>query len=217
MRVILLGPPGAGKGTVAKPIIDRYHVPHISTGDLFRENLKNNTPLGQKAKAYMDAGELVPDELVVDLVEDRITRDDCKDGYLLDGFPRTVAQAEALTKLTEKLGQPLDYAVNIVVPDEILTDRVLGRRVCTDCGASYHVKNFPPAVDGICDRCGGALIQRADDNEETAKKRLKVYYAETAPLVDYCTKAGIIVNIDGNQTPDKVKEAVFKVLDGGAK
>ena len=217
MRVILLGPPGAGKGTVAKPIVDRYHVPHISTGDLFRENLKNNTPLGQKAKTYMDAGELVPDELVIALVEDRITRDDCKDGYLLDGFPRTVAQAEALTELTEKLGQPLDYAINIVVPDEILTERVLGRRVCTDCGASYHVKNFPPAVDGICDRCGGSLIQRADDNEETAKKRLKVYYAETAPLVDYCTKAGIIVNIDGNKTPDEVKESVFKILDIGVK
>ncbi len=217
MRIILLGPPGAGKGTVAKPIIDRYHVPHISTGDLFRENLKNNTPLGQKAKAYMDAGELVPDELVIDLVEDRITRDDCKEGYLLDGFPRTVAQAEALTKLTEKIEKPLDYAVNIVVPDEILTERIVGRRVCTECGASYHVKNFPPAVDGVCDRCGGTLIQRADDNEETVSKRLKVYYAESAPLVDYYKNANIIVDIDGNKTPEEVEQSVFKVLDIGVK
>lgn len=213
MRVVLLGPPGAGKGTQAKKIAERYNIPHISTGDLFRENLKNNTPLGQKAKAYMDAGELVPDELVIALVEDRITRDDCADGYLLDGFPRTVAQGTALTTLNEKIGKPLDCALNIDVPEELLIDRIVGRRVCPKCGASFHVTFNPPKKEGICDLCGAELVQRADDSEETVKTRLKVYNEETAPLVDFFEKAGCLSTVNGNQKPDEVTSSVFAVLD----
>jgi adenylate kinase len=209
MRVILLGPPGAGKGTVAKPIIDRYHVPHISTGDLFRENLKNNTPLGQKAKAYMDAGELVPDELVIDLVEDRITRDDCKDGYLLDGFPRTIPQAQAL----EDMGVEIDKVVDIEVPDEAITARMSGRRVCSKCANSYHLLYKRPKVDGICDACGGELIQRKDDAPETVQARLVEYHEMTEPLKDFYSKLGKLRIVEGQEEVADTTRLVFAALE----
>lgn len=214
MRVILLGPPGAGKGTQAKGIADAYSIPHISTGDLFRENLKNETPLGMKAKSYMDAGKLVPDELVIDLVEDRIVRDDCKNGYLLDGFPRTVAQAEALDKMNEKLGQSIDYAVNIAVPSDILVDRITGRRSCPKCGATYHIKYNPPKAEGVCDLDGEALIQRDDDKAETVATRIDVYESESAPLVEFYGNEGKRVDIDGTLAPAEVAEAIKKALGG---
>ncbi|MDO4288226.1 MAG: adenylate kinase [Eubacterium sp.] len=214
MRVILLGPPGAGKGTQAKGIADAYNIPHISTGDLFRENLKNETPLGMKAKSYMDAGKLVPDELVIDLVEDRIVRDDCKGGYLLDGFPRTVAQAEALDKINEKLGQSIDFAVNIAVPSDILVDRITGRRSCPKCGATYHIKFNPPKAENLCDLDGADLVQRDDDKAETVATRIDVYEKESAPLVDFYGQEGKRIDIDGTQTPAEVAEAIKKALGG---
>lgn len=213
MRVVLLGPPGAGKGTQAKKIADEYHIVHISTGDLFRENIKNQTELGKKAQAYMNKGELVPDELVIDLVKDRIVRDDCANGYLLDGFPRTVAQASALSEFNMSIGKPLTAAIDIEVPEDKLIDRIVGRRVCGDCGASYHVTFNPPKVDGKCDRCGGDLVQRADDSEETVKTRLAEYHEKTAPLVDYYSDKNILVKIDGDQAPDNVTKAIFDALN----
>jgi adenylate kinase len=213
MRIVLLGPPGAGKGTQAKKIADRYGIVHISTGDLFRDNIKNKTPLGQKAKAYMDAGNLVPDELVIALVEDRISKDDCQDGYLLDGFPRTVAQASALSEYNEKVGKPLDCALSIEVPEDKLVSRIVGRRVCPNCGASFHIKFNPPKQDGICDRCGEKLVQRKDDTEATVKNRLDVYNKETAPLIDFYRCKGILKAVDGDQDVDIVTADIFKALD----
>lgn len=212
MRVVLLGPPGAGKGTQAKAIADHWNIPHISTGDLFRENLNNKTALGLKAKAYMDAGKLVPDTLVIELVKDRIVRDDCKSGYLLDGFPRTVAQAEALDAFCNETHQPLDYAINICVPENILVERITGRRVCPECGASYHITFNPPKVDGKCDRCGATLMARKDDNAETVKTRINVYNEQSAPLVDYYKAANIIIDIDGTQAPAVVGDEIIKKL-----
>jgi adenylate kinase len=212
MRIVLLGPPGAGKGTQAKKIADRYGIVHISTGDLFRDNIKNKTPLGQKAKAYMDAGNLVPDELVIALVEDRIAKDDCRDGYLLDGFPRTVAQASALSEYNEKVGKPLDFALSIEVPEDKLVSRIVGRRVCPNCGASFHIKFNPPKQDGICDRCGEKLVQRKDDTEATVKNRLDVYNKETAPLIDFYRCKGILKAVDGDQDVDIVTADIFKAL-----
>lgn len=212
MRIVLLGPPGAGKGTQAKKIADQYGIVHISTGDLFRDNIKNQTPLGQKAKAYMDAGNLVPDELVIALVEDRISKDDCQKGYLLDGFPRTVAQASALSDFTEQASKPLDFALSIEVPEEKLIDRIVGRRVCPNCGASYHVTFNPPKKDGICDRCGSALTQRKDDTEATVKNRLDVYNKETAPLIDYYRCKDILVTVNGDQDVNVVTDEIFKAL-----
>ncbi|MCH4072422.1 adenylate kinase [Pseudoramibacter sp.] len=212
MRIVLLGPPGAGKGTQAKKIADRYGIVHISTGDLFRDNIKNKTPLGQKAKAYMDAGNLVPDELVIALVEDRIAKDDCRDGYLLDGFPRTVAQASALSEYNEKVGKPLDFALSIEVPEDKLVSRIVGRRVCPNCGASFHIKFNPPKKDGICDRCGEKLVQRKDDTEATVKNRLDVYNKETAPLIDFYRCKGILKAVDGDQDVDIVTADIFKAL-----
>lgn len=212
MRIVLLGPPGAGKGTQAKKIADQYGIVHISTGDLFRDNIKNQTPLGQKAKAYMDAGNLVPDELVIALVEDRISKDDCQKGYLLDGFPRTVAQASALSDFTEQAGKPLDFALSIEVPEEKLIDRIVGRRVCPNCSASYHVTFNPPKKDGICDRCGSALTQRKDDTEATVKNRLDVYNKETAPLIDYYRCKDILVTVNGDQDVNVVTDEIFKAL-----
>ncbi|MEG0377100.1 MAG: adenylate kinase [Eubacterium sp.] len=214
MRVILLGPPGAGKGTQSKGICEAFNIPHISTGDLFRENLKNNTPLGQKAKSYMDAGKLVPDELVIALVEDRIQRDDCMSGYLLDGFPRTRAQAEALDKYTEKLGQKLDYAINIDVPSDVLVDRITGRRVCKTCGATYHVRYHLPKVDGKCDKDGTDLIQRDDDKPATVKTRIDVYFKESEPLIGYYKEKGILVNVDGTKKSAEVAENIKQLLGG---
>ena len=204
MKVIMLGAPGAGKGTQAKRVAAEYGIPHISTGDIFRANIKGGTELGKKAKSYMDAGKLVPDELVCDLVADRIAQDDCVNGYVLDGFPRTIPQAEALDAAVTKMGQKMDYALDIDVPDEAIISRMSGRRACVGCGATYHVVFNPPKVEGICDTCGQNLILRDDDKPETVKTRLDVYHAQTQPLIDYYKAKGILVSVDGTQDMDKV-------------
>lgn len=212
LRTILLGPPGAGKGTQAVKIVEKYSIPHISTGDIFRENIKNETELGNRAKAYMDRGELVPDELVVEIATDRLTKDDCKNGFLLDGFPRTIFQAEKLDEFLTQRGEKIDKVINIDVEKDALVKRITGRRVCKSCGASYHVVNIPPKKDGVCDLCSGELIQRADDTEETVLNRIDVYNKQTKPLVDYYDKAGVIINIDGNKDLDDVLADIVKGL-----
>lgn len=212
MKIIMLGAPGAGKGTHAKGIVEKYKIPTISTGDIFRQNIKEGTELGKKAKGYMDAGELVPDELVCDLVVDRLTKDDCKDGYILDGFPRTIPQAEALTEALKKQGTAIDYAIDIEMTDDAIVERMAGRRVCAKCGTTFHTVNIPPKVEGICDSCGGALELRDDDKPETVKKRLKVYHEQTAPLIAYYKEQGILHEIDGTLGIAGVREAISKVL-----
>ena len=212
LRTILLGPPGAGKGTQAQKIVEKYDVPHISTGDIFRENIKNGTPLGKKAKEYMDRGELVPDELVIDLATSRLLEDDCKGGYLLDGFPRTVHQAEELDKFLAKHDSKIDLVIDLVAGKEVLIPRITGRRVCKTCGASFHVTNIPPKKEGICDYCGSALVQRADDTVETVTNRIEVYESQTAPLIDYYEKAGNIAHIDGTGDLDRITADVFKAI-----
>ena len=197
MKIIMLGAPGAGKGTQAKKIAEKYSIPHISTGDIFRANIKNGTELGKKAKTYMDQGLLVPDELVVDLVVDRVAQDDAKNGYVLDGFPRTIPQAKALDEALAKLGEKVDYAINVEVPDENIIRRMSGRRACVSCGATYHLVHIPPKKDGICDTCGSELILRDDDKPETVKKRLDVYHEQTQPLIDYYKESGILKEVDG--------------------
>ena len=204
MKIIMLGAPGAGKGTQAKKIAEKYQIPHISTGDIFRKNIKEGTPLGLKAKSYIDRGQLVPDEVVVGIVEQRINEPDCKNGFLLDGFPRTIAQAEALDRLTD-----IDYVINLDVDLEKLVDRITGRRVCEKCGESYHVST---KKDDNCEKCDGKLIQRADDTEETVKSRLNVYKNETAPLIEFYKKQGVLVNVDGMQTIDEVYQAILEAL-----
>ena len=206
MNIILLGAPGAGKGTQASKISDNYNLPHISTGDIFRENIKNKTPIGLLAKSYIDAGKLVPDEVTCKIVEERISRADCESGYMLDGFPRTIAQAEALDKITN-----IDLVINIDVDFSLLLDRLCGRRVCKDCGESYHVSRLNGETK--CSRCGGELYQRKDDNPETVQSRLDVYNAQTAPLIEYYTKKGIIFNVEGNTTPEDVYAKVSAKLD----
>jgi adenylate kinase len=212
LRTILLGPPGAGKGTQADRIVEKYQIPHISTGDIFRENIKNGTELGMKAQEYMNKGELVPDDLVIEIATDRLLKDDCKVGFLLDGFPRTVYQAEKLDEFLAAHGQKLDKVLDLEVREDILIARLTGRRVCKNCGASYHIINVPPAVEGICDKCGGPLFQRKDDNEETAKNRISVYNNETAPLVDYYEKAGCLAKIDGAASPEDSFAEIVSVL-----
>ena len=212
MKLIMLGAPGAGKGTQAKRIAAKYDIPHISTGDIFRANIKNGTELGKKAKTYMDQGLLVPDELVCDLVVDRVQQDDAKNGYVLDGFPRTIPQAEALTAALAKLGTEIDYAINVEVPDENIVKRMGGRRACVACGATYHVEFNPTKVEGICDACGEKLILRDDDKPETVQKRLDVYHAQTEPLIEYYTKAGKIAEVDGTMDMDDVFAAIVKLL-----
>ena len=212
MKIIMLGAPGAGKGTQAKKIAAKYGIPHISTGDIFRANIKNGTELGKKAKTYMDQGLLVPDELVVDLVVDRVNQDDCKNGYVLDGFPRTIPQAEALTEALAKMGQKVDYAIDVDVPDENIVRRMGGRRACVGCGATYHVEYAPTKREGICDVCGGELILRDDDKPETVQKRLNVYHEQTQPLIDYYTKAGILKTVDGTVDIDDVFQAIVDIL-----
>ncbi len=212
MKLVILGPPGAGKGTQADYIIKKYNIPHISTGDIFRENIKNNTELGVKAKSYMDKGLLVPDELVIDLVEDRIKKPDAKDGFLLDGFPRTVAQAVSLDAILDADGDKLSKVININVDPEILIRRAVGRRVCKKCGATYHVEFNPPKVEGICDNDGEKLIQRDDDNEETVKKRIEVYFDQTAPLIDYYNAQGLLIDVNGAQDIDKVFDDIVTGL-----
>ena len=212
MKVIMLGAPGAGKGTQAKRVAAEYGIPHISTGDIFRANIKGDTELGKKAKSYMDAGKLVPDELVCDLVADRIAQDDCVNGYVLDGFPRTIPQAEALDAAVAKMGQKMDYALDIDVPDEAIISRMSGRRACVGCGATYHVVFNPPKVEGVCDTCGQNLILRDDDKPETVKTRLDVYHAQTQPLIDYYKAKGILVSVDGTQDMDKVFADIKELL-----
>lgn len=212
MKLILLGPPGAGKGTQAANIVNEYKAVHISTGDIFRKNIKENTELGKKAKEYMEKGLLVPDELVVELVADRLKQDDVKDGFLLDGFPRTVNQAEALDKVLESLNGKIDKVINIEVDKSKLVERAVGRRICRDCGATYHISFNPSKAEGRCDVCEGELYQRADDVEETVEKRIQVYLDETQPLIDYYTKSGAIVTIDGDQDINKVFEDIRLAL-----
>lgn len=212
MNVVLLGPPGAGKGTQAELIVKKYGIPQISTGDIFRANIKNGTELGKKAKEYMDKGELVPDELVVDLVKDRLEQDDCKNGFMLDGFPRTVFQAEELTKIMEAKSLSINYVLNIDVAPEKLIDRIAGRRVCKSCGATYNVNTKPTAKEGVCDACGGEVYQRADDNRETVENRINVYFAQTAPLIEYYEKAGVLATVNGDQAMDNVFSDITKVL-----
>ena len=203
MNLILLGPPGAGKGTQAARIIEKYNIPHISTGDIFRENIKNGTELGKKAQEYMNKGQLVPDELVVEIATDRLNKDDCKDGFLLDGFPRTVFQAEELDKFLEAKGSKIDHVLDIDVDREELMIRLTGRRVCSKCGASFHVVNIPPKKEGICDRCGAKLYQRTDDTREAALNRLDVYAKQTAPLIDFYEAEGNLVRTTStNDTPE---------------
>ena len=212
MKIIMLGAPGAGKGTQAKKIADLCKIPHISTGDIFRANIKQGTELGKKAKSYMDAGELVPDELVCDLVVDRIQQDDCTKGYILDGFPRTIPQAEALTSALNAIEQKMEYALNFDVPDENIIHRMAGRRSCVGCGATYHVEFNPPKVEGVCDICGEKLVLRDDDKPETVTNRLNVYHEQTQPLIDYYEKQGIVYTMDGTQSMDKVFEDIRKIL-----
>lgn len=212
MKIIMLGAPGAGKGTQAKKIAEKYSIPHISTGDIFRANIKNGTELGQKAKTYMDQGLLVPDELVVDLVVDRVNQEDCTNGYVLDGFPRTIPQAEALDKALASMGQAMDYAINVEVPDENIVRRMSGRRACVDCGATYHIVHAPTKTEGVCDNCGGDLILREDDKPETVQKRLDIYHEQTQPLIDYYTSKNILLEVDGTIDINDVFGAIVKIL-----
>ena len=214
MNIILIGPPGSGKGTQAKMIVDRYKVLHVSTGDILRENVRNGTPLGVEAKKFMDAGKLVPDALLIAIIKDRLAKDDVKGGWMLDGYPRTIPQAEPLDKILPALGQKINVVLNIDVPDEELVKRVTGRRMCK-CGATYHVSFNKPKVEGKCDACGGELYQRADDTEETVKQRLNAYHAQTQPLIDYYNKRGIVATVLGvgdiKAIFDKVAAALDKV------
>ncbi|MCR5785673.1 MAG: adenylate kinase [Eubacterium sp.] len=212
MKIIMLGAPGAGKGTQAKLIADKYSVPHISTGDIFRANIKEGTELGKKAKEYMDKGALVPDELTCDLVMDRISQDDCVNGFVLDGFPRTIPQAESLSAALEKEGKSMDFAIDIEVPDENIINRMGGRRACKGCGATYHIVNIPPKKEGICDRCGEELVLRDDDKPETVKNRLSVYHDQTQPLIDYYNKKNILHEVDGTMEMNDVFNAITAIL-----
>ena len=212
MKIVMLGAPGAGKGTQAKMIAAKYQIPHISTGDIFRANIKNGTELGKKAKSYMDQGLLVPDELTVDLVIDRLAQDDCKDGYILDGFPRTIPQAEALDAALAKLGEKMDYAIDVDVPDENIVSRMSGRRACTGCGATYHIVYNPSKKGECCEVCGEKLILRDDDKPETVQKRLNVYHEQTQPLIDYYTKQSILRTVDGTQDMNDVFAEIVKIL-----
>ena len=212
MKIIMLGAPGAGKGTQAKKIADKYQIPHISTGDIFRANIKNGTELGKKAKTYMDQGLLVPDELVVDLVVDRLSQEDCAKGCVLDGFPRTIPQAESLDAALAAKGETIDYAIDVDVPDENIINRMSGRRACVACGATYHIVHIPTKVEGVCDRCGEGLILRDDDKPETVKKRLDVYHEQTQPLIDYYSAKNVLKSVDGTQDMEAVFQAIVDIL-----
>ena len=212
MKIIMLGAPRAGKGTQAKMIADKYGVPHISTGDIFRANIKNGTELGMEAKKYMDQGLLVPDELTVRILLDRVAQDDCKNGYVLDGFPRTIPQAEVLDSELTKLGDHIDYAINVDVPDENIVKRMSGRRACLTCGATYHIEHVPPKKEGICDVCGSELVLRDDDKPETVKNRLNVYHEQTQPLIDFYTEKGVLKTVDGTVPMEEVFAAITAIL-----
>jgi adenylate kinase len=212
MKIIMLGAPGAGKGTQAKLISREYNIPHISTGDIFRENIKNGTELGKKAKEYMDKGLLVPDELTCDLVVDRISKDDAANGYILDGFPRTIAQADVLTEALKKRGEAIDHAIDIEVADEFIIKRMSGRRACLSCGATYHIEYAAPKKEGVCDKCGSELVLRDDDKPETVKKRLEVYHSQTQPLIEYYSKAGVLNEFDGTKDIDEIFASIKELL-----
>ena len=212
MKIIMLGAPGAGKGTQAKKIAEKYGVPHISTGDIFRANIKAGTELGMKAKGYMDQGLLVPDEVTIGMLLDRIHQDDCEKGYVLDGFPRTIPQAESLTKALAEMGEAIDFAIDVDVPDENIISRMSGRRACLKCGATYHTQFAPPAKEGVCDACGSELVLRDDDKPETVKNRLKVYHEQTQPLIDYYKEKGVLHTVDGTQTMEAVFKSITEIL-----
>lgn len=212
MKIIMLGAPGAGKGTQAKMIAEKYSIPHVSTGDIFRANIKNGTELGKEAKTYMDQGKLVPDELTVKILLDRVAQEDCKNGYVLDGFPRTIPQAEVLEAALEKLGEKVDFALNIDVPDENIVKRMSGRRACVNCGATYHIVNIPPKKEGICDTCGNELVLRDDDKPETVQKRLAVYHEQTQPLIDFYEKRNVLKTIDGTVDIKDAFTEIVKIL-----
>ena len=212
MKIIMLGAPGAGKGTQAKMIAEKYSIPHISTGDIFRANIKNGTELGMEAKKYMDQGKLVPDELTVKILLDRVAQPDCENGYVLDGFPRTIPQAEVLDKALKELGDQIDYAINVDVPDENIVNRMSGRRACVACGATYHIKYNAPKVENVCDSCGKELIIREDDKPETVQKRLTVYHEQTQPLIDFYEKKGVLKSVDGTVDMMDVFAAITDIL-----
>lgn len=212
MKIIMLGAPGAGKGTQAKMIADKYGVPHISTGDIFRANIKNGTELGMEAKKYMDQGLLVPDELTVKILLDRVAKDDAKNGYVLDGFPRTIPQAEVLEKALAEINDKIDFAIDVDVPDENIIRRMGGRRACINCGATYHVEHVPPKAEGICDTCGNELVLRDDDKPETVKNRLDVYHKQTQPLIDFYEAKGILRSVDGTVDMKDVFSAIVAIL-----
>lgn len=212
MKIIMLGAPGAGKGTQAKMIAKKYGIPHISTGDIFRANIKNNTELGRKAKEFMDQGLLVPDEITLDMIMDRFKEDDCNKGYVLDGFPRTIPQAQALTQALDAVGEKVDYAINVEVPDEAIVSRMSGRRACVACGGTYHIVFTPTKLEGICDACGGVLSIREDDKPETVLKRLNVYHNLTQPLIEYYDGLRILKEVDGTQDYMKVFDDIIAIL-----
>ncbi len=212
MKIIMLGAPGAGKGTQAKKIAEKYQIPHISTGDIFRANIKGGTELGMKAKTFMDQGMLVPDEITIGMLMDRIGQEDCINGYVLDGFPRTIPQAESLTKALAERGEKVDYAINVDVPDKNIINRMSGRRACLGCGATYHITFNPPVKEGICDTCGQELVLRDDDKPETVKKRLDVYHQQTQPLIDYYKNAEVLAEVDGTQPMDAVFQGIVEIL-----
>ncbi|WP_210367482.1 adenylate kinase [Bacillus sp. REN3] len=214
MNLVLMGLPGAGKGTQADKIVGKYNIPHISTGDMFRAAIKEGTELGLQAKSFMDKGELVPDEVTIGIVRERLSKADCEKGFLLDGFPRTVAQAEALEAMLVDLGKKIDYVINIDVDQSILMERLTGRRICKNCGATYHLVFNPPSVEGVCDRCGGELYQRADDNAETVQNRLDVNIQQTKPLLSFYEEKGYLRNINGQQDIDKVFADIDELLGG---
>lgn len=212
MKIVMLGAPGAGKGTQAEMLAEKYGIPHISTGDIFRMNIKNGTELGKEAKTYMDQGLLVPDELTVRILLDRVAKDDCKNGYLLDGFPRNIPQANVLEEALSKLGDKIDYAINVEVPDDNIIRRMSGRRACLACGATYHIEHVPPKKEGICDKCGEELVLRDDDRPETVGNRLQVYKDQTQPLIEFYEKKGVLHNVDGTKNMNEVFEAIVTIL-----
>ena len=213
MNIMLFGAPGAGKGTQAKFLIEKYGIPQISTGDILRAAIKEGTPMGMEAKKYMDEGKLVPDSTIIGIIKDRLSQEDCKKGFILDGFPRTLAQAEALEALMQEMDIKLDKVISLNVPDELIVGRVTGRKVCPVCGASFHVEFNPPKVEGKCDYCGADLITRKDDNAETVTKRLAEYHSQTAPLFDFYKSRNLLVDIDGTKEVKAITEEIFSILD----